>query len=208
MLQHILLTLGLTTLFTAGGLTVNTLWHAERPQGETQQVETVSATPATTLSVVITGAVQQPGVYQVPAYGQLKDLVALAGGLSPEAQSMPEGYWQQPLYGGQIVHVAAQPGTASLVQRVSHTQKAPRVTGKIKKRSSHQTPLRQAPQQKINLNTADAKTLTTLPGVGPALAKRILEARKAKPFAKPEDLIERVKGIGPAKFKKMADWVQ
>lgn len=49
----------------------------------------------------------------------------------------------------------------------------------------------------IDLNAADEGTLTLLPRVGPALARRIVEHRAAEgPFSRVDDLLE-VKGIGP-----------
>ena len=49
----------------------------------------------------------------------------------------------------------------------------------------------------ININTAAQGELELLPGIGPALAKRILEYRTAKgPFKRVDDL-DNVKGIGP-----------
>jgi competence protein ComEA len=48
----------------------------------------------------------------------------------------------------------------------------------------------------IDPNRADAATLETLPGVGPARALAIFEARRERPFQRVEDL-ERVPGIGP-----------
>lgn len=65
-------------------------------------------------------------------------------------------------------------------------------------RSPHGAPLAQggAPLL-IDLNTADAAMLRLLPGIGPALAGRIVEDREANgPFASVEDL-QRVRGIGP-----------
>ncbi|KLU59600.1 ComE operon protein 1 [Peptococcaceae bacterium CEB3] len=60
---------------------------------------------------------------------------------------------------------------------------------------------------KININTADAAELDKLPGVGPALAARILQYRTEHgPFARPEDLQE-VAGIGPKTFAKMASLI-
>lgn len=56
----------------------------------------------------------------------------------------------------------------------------------------------------INLNTATVEQLTMLPGVGPATARRIVEMRQKRPFTRPWEVI-RVKGIGPAFFKKHKD---
>lgn len=53
----------------------------------------------------------------------------------------------------------------------------------------------------ININTATAQELMLLPGIGQARAQLILEARKAKPFSKKEDLLE-IKGIGPKMLER------
>ena len=58
---------------------------------------------------------------------------------------------------------------------------------------------------KININTASAKDLDALPGIGPAMAKRIEEYRSQKgPFTSVEG-IKGVKGIGDGVFKKIKD---
>jgi competence protein ComEA len=55
----------------------------------------------------------------------------------------------------------------------------------------------------VNLNTATAAQLETLPGVGAATAKRILEHRqKNGPFKKVEELMN-IKGIGEKSFLKL-----
>ena len=59
--------------------------------------------------------------------------------------------------------------------------------------------------EKVNINTATAEQLQTLPGIGPALAKAIIDHRtKNGKFGKIEELLN-VKGIGQKKFQKMKD---
>ena len=60
----------------------------------------------------------------------------------------------------------------------------------------------------MNINTADEQELDRLPGIGPAMAKRIVEYRETNgAFQAPED-IKNVKGIGDAKFEKMKDMIE
>ena len=54
----------------------------------------------------------------------------------------------------------------------------------------------------VDLNRAGAQELQGLPGVGPALAERILAARRERLFTSVEDLV-RVRGIGPATLDEM-----
>ncbi len=64
-----------------------------------------------------------------------------------------------------------------------------------------------APTGKVNLNTATAQQLTTLPGVGEKLAGRILEYRqKSGGFKSAQELLN-VKGIGEKNFAKLSPYV-
>jgi len=58
----------------------------------------------------------------------------------------------------------------------------------------------------IDPNRADAATLESLPGVGPARAAAILAARAQRPFRRVEDL-EHVPGIGPRTLAGLAPWI-
>lgn len=58
----------------------------------------------------------------------------------------------------------------------------------------------------VNVNTASIEQLMVLPGIGEKKAALIIEARKNKPFAKPEDLLE-VKGIGEKMLEKIKPYV-
>jgi competence protein ComEA len=60
----------------------------------------------------------------------------------------------------------------------------------------------------INLNTATIKELETLPGIGPALAKRIVEFReKRHGFKRVEELLA-IRGISEKKWKAIRDQVE
>jgi competence protein ComEA len=55
----------------------------------------------------------------------------------------------------------------------------------------------------VNINAADLPQLTSLPGIGPKIAQRILDFRKTNgAFKKPADLMK-VKGIGAKLFDKI-----
>jgi competence ComEA-like helix-hairpin-helix protein len=61
---------------------------------------------------------------------------------------------------------------------------------------------------RIRINAATAAELDLLPGIGPALAARIIESRRADgPFSEPEDL-ERVRGIGPKTVERLVPYVR
>ncbi|MEJ2501483.1 MAG: helix-hairpin-helix domain-containing protein [Campylobacterales bacterium] len=56
----------------------------------------------------------------------------------------------------------------------------------------------------VNLNTASAEELTTLKGVGPSTAEKIIEYRSEHKFNTVEDVMN-VKGIGEKTFSKIKD---
>lgn len=68
-------------------------------------------------------------------------------------------------------------------------------------------PRTQRAREKININIATREQLIALPGIGPALAERIIEYRKLHgPFFFEED-IRKVKGIGPGKYERIKDFI-
>lgn len=56
----------------------------------------------------------------------------------------------------------------------------------------------------VHINTATAQQLDALPGIGPAMAQRIVQARAAAgPFRGPADVVQRVKGLGEKRLRRL-----
>jgi competence protein ComEA len=64
------------------------------------------------------------------------------------------------------------------------------------------------PSLAVNLNTATAQQLELLPGIGPALAQRIIEERGRRGQFKSVDDLDKVKGIGPRTLAKLRPLVR
>lgn len=60
--------------------------------------------------------------------------------------------------------------------------------------------------ERISINTASLEELDTLPGIGPAIAQRIIDYRSVTPFSSLEQIKE-VKGIGDKMFEKIKDLI-
>lgn len=84
----------------------------------------------------------------------------------------------------------------------------PRVArGKVTDETPSWTSRKPLPETTLDLNQASREQLQTLPGIGPTLASRIVEARQEKPFTSLEDL-RRVKGIGVKTLEKLRRYAQ
>lgn len=94
---------------------------------------------------------------------------------------------------------------SSLILLPAGCTKRPRNT------TNGQQPIRHATIQtnsvRININTASAHELETLPGIGKTFAQKIIEHReKYGPFRKPEHLII-VRGISEKRFQNLRDFI-
>lgn len=152
--------------------------------------EQVSETVKEQVTVYVTGAVNHPGIVDVDADSRVADAVNACGGALPTAD-MGSVNMAQKLKDGQQVRIPEKPREATPLQ--DGKQAPDRTKGKS--------------GDLVNINTADEKTLDSLPGIGPSMAKRIIEYRNTEGmFQSPEDL-KKIKGIGDAKYEKLKDKV-
>ena len=141
---------------------------------------------ATPLSprVYVSGAVKAPDVYTLEPGSIVKDAVLAAGGSTDDAD-LDQINLAASITDGQHIYVP-HIGEEELPVRLPSMETTP---------------------GKVNVNTADSMALQSLPGIGPALAQRIIDHREAHGrFGQAEDLQD-VAGIGPATLEKLRDLI-
>lgn len=151
-----------------------------------------------TVVVHVVGAVLHPGVYELPCGSRVVDAVDAAGGALGSA-ALGSLNLARILSDGEQVYVLTTDEAAAGVTAAGPV--APTPPG-----AAGQTAGALAGGL-IDLNTATAEELDSLPGIGPSTAQKIVSDRETNgPFATPEDLM-RVSGIGAAKFEALKDLV-
>lgn len=148
------------------------------------QLQKPAATPETTLTVHVSGAVATPGLASVPAGSRVHEAIMQRGGLTDEAD-VARVNLARVLSDGEHVHIPAR-GDAPHVGEAAITP-------------SQDTPL--------DLNQADITALIQLPGVGQVKAEAIIQYRDLNgPFTHPAEL-RNVTGIGEATYQRLAPLV-
>jgi competence protein ComEA len=168
--------------------------------------------PSATFHVYVCGAVRRPGVYTLPSDARVIDAIAQAGGAAANSD-LEQLNLAQPLADAMKVDVpvkgqqlSAAMGAADLpAAGLAGTASAGRSSRHHASRSgSHKL----SAGQTLDINIASESELVQLPGVGPSLARRIVEYRTANgPFQMPDDL-QNVSGIGASKFAKMEPFIR
>ena len=157
--------------------------------------QAVSQEDRAEITVYVTGVINKPGVVIVREGARMADAVKACGGLLPTADGEKVNM-AQVLKDGQQVRVPEKAGAETAAAAKS---------GNANPAAKSSTSSKAVPSGPVNINTAGAEELDTLPGIGPAMAQRIIEFRETEgAFTAIED-IKKVKGIGEAKFEKMKD---
>ena len=157
-------------------------------RGNTQppEVEVTSAVIVQEVEIFVdvAGAVNNPGVYSLSGKSRVIDAIKAAGDSAPGADLSTINLARIVSDGEQIYVDSSSSGRSS---------------GSVKRN------IRTGP---INLNRATKSQLDTLDGIGPVIAQRIIDFRKVNgPFLNIDD-IQKVSGIGTAKFAQIKSKIQ
>jgi competence protein ComEA len=152
--------------------------------------DSVATVPAE-IVVHVAGAVREPGVRRLPPGARVVDAVAAAGGLAAGAAA-------------DAVNLAAllSDGDRIYVPRAEEATAVP--AGVTPTTTAASGP---SPPGPVQVNTAGAAELETLPGIGPAIAAAIVAYRDQHgPFLTVDQLAD-VPGIGPSKLASLRELV-
>ena len=164
--------------------------------------------PANALAVVhIAGAVKNPGVYKFPMTARVDDAIKKAGG-AKAAADLDAINLAERVEDGKQIFVPIKGAVTVGKELGGKGSNSAAGTPKKSAESTKAGKFTQPGKESLNINTANAELLQNLPGVGPAMADRIVSHRKENgPFSDPEQLMD-VSGIGEKKFARMKPFVR
>lgn len=142
----------------------------------------------TMIYVDIKGAVKVPGIYQLKNQQQIWDALALAGGVSEEADTAQVNYAQK-VKDQMIIYVPKK--GESVAQSLETLQES--------------APAQQNQEEKINLNTATEAELQTISGIGAKKAQEIIRFRDEQGPFKTVEKLKNVPGIGEKTVERLKD---
>lgn len=172
----------LVGLLAAAALFLSTRAPAGQP---VELLPTVSPEP---MVIYVLGAVQRPGVYALPPNSRILDAVEAAGGFGEQADVTDVNVAER-LRDGQQLTIPGNGEFPTPEFVIGNSGLVVTVTPSI--------------GDPVNINTADAALLDTLPGIGPTTAQRIIDYRTENgPFAQVDDLVK-VPGIGPTTLEAL-----
>lgn len=166
--------------------------------------------------VDIKGAVKKPGVYQLEKDKRVVDVITMAGGLAENADTRVNNlskYVQD-----EMVIVIYTKEEVDKFHEVKEKELLQNKECKVYNEEVRNDSCIESDSEeengstmndvdvKVSINTASLELLMTLPGIGEAKAKTIIEYRNKQKFEKIEDLMN-VSGIGEKAFEKIKEYI-
>ena len=143
------------------------------------------------LIIDVGGAVERPGVYELPATARVQDALIAAGGMSPAAD-------REKVAQGLNLAAKLTDGGKIYIPEIGEEALAP-----LRQGSEGQAIAGVSTSSLININTASASELDTLQGVGPVTAEKIISNR---PYGTIEELVSK-KAVGQKVFDDIKDQI-
>lgn len=163
----------------------------EQPPGSDGVSEAAETLESETVTVHIAGAVRDPQVVELDAGARVVDAVDAAGGLGDEAAAHGINL-AAPVADGGLIYVPTADELEATEHHLGHTDLPQTGSPAAVAEAGVEAPAL------ININTADSATLEQLPGIGPALAGRIITYRESHGDFNSLEELAAVSGIGPA----------
>lgn len=144
--------------------------------------------------VDISGAVKQPGVYQLSEGARLFDLLKQAGGLTEDAAIQTVN---------QAMIIQDQQKIIILTQAQAESLDTENINnGNLEEKSDEKSP---KDAEKLNINQADLTQLQQLSGIGEKKAQAIIDYRNENGSFKTIEDLAKVTGIGEKTVEKLRD---
>lgn len=181
LLDWLLISLGLFLIFLA--LAQGQGWLEKEPTVSWVTFESVDQEEGGIIFVDVAGAVNRPGVYQLPAGSRVNDVVVACGGITPWAS---RDFLEKNLNRARLLEDGEK-----LFIPYQGQEEASGPVGVL--------------GDKININQASRQELMLLSGIGEKYAQAIIDYRQSQgPFNSTEEIKE-VKGIGEKTFEEIKD---
>ncbi|MDK2843635.1 MULTISPECIES: ComEA family DNA-binding protein [Enterococcus] len=160
-----------------------------------EQEQANNESKSTKIYVDISGAVKQPGVYQLPEGSRLFDLLKQAGGLTEDAAIQTVN---------QAMIIQDQQKIIILTQNQAQSIDTENINnnGHLEEKSDEKSSKEAG---KININQADLTQLQQLSGIGEKKAQAIIDYRNENGSFKTIEDLAKVTGIGEKTVEKLRD---
>ncbi len=162
------------------------------------------------IQVYVTGCVNSPGIVKLKKGQLIDDAINAAGGATKDADISNINLVYKLSENVMLYVKSKKENQLTSISDISTSKQGKAGTGVILKSDStgvvvNDESVSQNTKGKVNINTAGIEELCTIPWVGEAIAKDIMEFRqKNGPFNKTEDIMK-IPGIKQSKYNKMKD---